>query len=159
VTTTILGNKRICTQCSAKFYDLGVNPAACPKCKKMNDINAPVKIRRKTKTVVQVDSDDPLIKNKAKQDAANKKKKPSKLTADADDFEYIEPIDSEDVLEEIDELDEIEAIEDLEVDVIDEDEISMDEDEMGDDAIIDEPEEDSDSEDETVKSPAPKKKR
>lgn len=27
-----LGTKRICTECSAKFYDLMKDPAVCPKC-------------------------------------------------------------------------------------------------------------------------------
>ena len=27
-----LGNKRVCTSCSARFYDLNKQPAVCPKC-------------------------------------------------------------------------------------------------------------------------------
>jgi uncharacterized protein (TIGR02300 family) len=27
-----LGSKRVCVSCSAKFYDLGKQPAVCPKC-------------------------------------------------------------------------------------------------------------------------------
>ena len=27
-----LGSKRVCVSCSAKFYDLGRQPPACPKC-------------------------------------------------------------------------------------------------------------------------------
>ena len=27
-----LGSKRVCPSCSAKFYDLGNNPAVCPEC-------------------------------------------------------------------------------------------------------------------------------
>ena len=27
-----LGEKRVCPECEAKFYDLGKNPATCPMC-------------------------------------------------------------------------------------------------------------------------------
>ena len=64
-----LGNKRICVGCGAKFYDLGKNPAPCPKCRTANDINAQFRVRRKSKATVEVDNDDPLIKQKAKQEA------------------------------------------------------------------------------------------
>lgn len=30
-----LGEKHLCVACSAKFYDLNVKPATCPKCKKV----------------------------------------------------------------------------------------------------------------------------
>lgn len=27
------GTKRVCSSCTAKFYDLGRHPVVCPKCK------------------------------------------------------------------------------------------------------------------------------
>jgi uncharacterized protein (TIGR02300 family) len=49
VVKTNLGVKRHCVRCSNRFYDLGKNPVPCPKCKHMNDINAPFKPRRRGK--------------------------------------------------------------------------------------------------------------
>ena len=159
MTTTILGDKRICAHCSAKFYDLGANPAACPKCKKLNDKNAPVKIRRKSKVVVQVDADDPLLKQKAKQDEANKRKKPSKFTADADDF-GVETLDGDDIIEEIDEMSDIESMDELDIEEGDEAEEILDEDEIGDEALVDDLEEEiEEEEDEKPAKPSKSKKK
>lgn len=130
-----VGKKRICTGCGARFYDLGKNPAQCPKCKVMNDINAPVKIRRKAKAVIEIDNDDPLIKQKNKQEALKKSKKISKIEGvNLDDFDDISPIGDD----EIEELEDIENLESLEEngDDEDEDDIILD-----DEAILDDIEE------------------
>ena len=74
MTKTNLGAKRICPKCSAPFYDLGKNPANCPKCGTSHDINAPVKARR-TRAKSAVDAAE-LAEAKAKAMAeANKKAK------------------------------------------------------------------------------------
>ena len=55
-----LGAKRICAKCAARFYDLGKNPAACPKCGSMHDSTAPVKARRsKSKAALEIASGAP----------------------------------------------------------------------------------------------------
>jgi uncharacterized protein (TIGR02300 family) len=41
-----LGQKRVCGNCAAKFYDLGRNPIICPKCGTEFDLSAVVKPRR-----------------------------------------------------------------------------------------------------------------
>lgn len=134
-----LGNKRICVACSAKFYDLEKNPVACPKCKTMNDLNAQFKVRRKSKVVVQVDSDDPLVKHKAKQDIKQKPKKSSKNIegVDLEDFDDVVVVEGEDEIEEIEEIDDIEDMEDIEELEDIELEEEIDDDMALDDALID----------------------
>lgn len=156
-----LGNKRICVGCSSKFYDLGKNPAPCPKCKTMNDINAQFKVRRKSKAVIEVDNDDPLVKQKAKQEAKQKPKKAGKHVegVDLEDFEEI-VVEGEDEIEEMEEIDDIDDIEDLEEleDVETEGELDDDELAIDDDTLIDDVEEDGELEEaEEEEAPAPKK--
>lgn len=144
MSTQGVGNKRICSSCGARFYDLGKNPAPCPKCKTMNDANAPVKIRRKSKAAAAIDVDDPLVKQKAKQDARNKVKKSSAVDDDMEDFEYIPSVDVDDEIEEIEDIDDIDSIDELEAIEGDEpmdDDLSLDEESMEGEVLIDELEE------------------
>ena len=155
-----LGNKRVCAGCGTKFYDLGKNPAACPKCKVMNDINAQYRARRKSKAVVEADNDDPLIKQKASQDAKQKLKKSTQKIEGVDlgEFEDVPIADGENEIEEIDDIEDIEEIEELE-DVEPEepmdDDIAIDDDTLIDDIDDDESEE---MEEEEEESPKPSKK-
>lgn len=41
-----LGQKRVCTSCGAKFYDLNHDPIVCPKCSAVFDAAAAAKPRR-----------------------------------------------------------------------------------------------------------------
>ena len=96
------GLKRQCPACTTRYYDLGKNPATCPKCKTVHDINAPVKTRRgRAKATVDVAIDDPLLKEKAKNEA-KKVKKPIKEIEDIDleEFEDVETIDTDEEIEE-----------------------------------------------------------
>ncbi len=155
-----LGLKRTCTACQAHFYDLGKNPAACPKCKTMNDINAVQKTRRGRKTSVEVAKDDPLLKAKAKAEA-KKIKKPVKEIEDIDldEFEDIETPDAEEEIEEIEEIEDIDDIDELEDASTkkDEEELSI---EGDDDALIDTVDEDEEEEedDDDAKAKRGKKK-
>ncbi len=161
-----LGNKRACTGCSAKFYDLGKNPAACPKCKTMNDINAQFKVRRKSKAALEVDNDDPLVKHKAKQDAKQKPKKTPKRVegVDLEDFEDVVVVEGEDEIEEIEEIEDIDDIEDLEeledVETEEEmdDDITLDDDSLIDDVEDGELEEVEEEEEEAPAKPTKKSK-
>jgi hypothetical protein len=159
-----LGNKRLCNGCGARFYDLGKNPVPCPKCKVVSDANAPVKIRRKSKASAPIDNDDPLVKQKAKHDARNKVKKPSKTVVELDDFEYIAPLDGDDEIEALDEIDDIEAIDELEVSETEEsldDDITLDDDSIVGEVLIDEIEDEEieDVDEDEAPSPKGKKKR
>lgn len=160
----VIGNKRICVACSARFYDLGKNPASCPKCRAINDINAPVRVRRKSKVVVEVDSDDPLVKQKAKQESkAQPKKAPKNVEGvDLEDFDDVVVVEGEDEIEAIEEIDDVDDIEDLEELEDVEPEEPMDDDiAIDDDTLIDEVEdgelEESEEEEEPAK-PAKKSK-
>ena len=115
---TILGNKRSCIGCGAKFYDLDKNPAKCPKCATINDSTIAHRRRGRAKAVNAADADDPLLKEKAKMELRQAKaKKPAKEIegVDLDAFEDIEPIAGDDDIEEIeeDEMETLESIEEL----------------------------------------------
>ena len=134
---TELGNKRLCAGCGARFYDLNKNLAPCPKCKLVNDIKAPVKIRRKSKVAAQIDNDDPLVKQKNKQEARGKVKKLSKNMADLEDFDHLATIDGEDEIEELDDIAIIDELEGSETEESLDDEITLDDDGIGEEDILD----------------------
>ena len=134
---TELGNKRLCAGCGARFYDLNKNLAPCPKCKLVKDIKAPVKIRRKSKVAAQIDNDDPLVKQKNKQEARGKVKKLSKNMADLEDFDHLATIDGEDEIEELDDIAIIDELEGSETEESLDDEITLDYDGIGEEDILD----------------------
>ncbi len=41
-----LGTKRVCQSCGARFYDLGRDPAPCPKCGFENSLEALLRAKR-----------------------------------------------------------------------------------------------------------------
>jgi hypothetical protein len=155
VTKTNWGLKRQCLKCDSRYYDLGKNPAKCPKCGTMHDINAPVKRRGRAKPVTAVDKDDPLIQVKARQEARQKTVK--RIEGVEVEFDDVDTGDEE--IEEIEEIEEedIESLEELEdreeVEEMDDDVTLEDEDVAGavivddvDDAIDDEDEDEDDEE-------------
>lgn len=147
---TILGNKRSCIGCGAKFYDLGKNPAKCPKCATINDSTIAHRRRGRAKAVNAADADDPLLKEKAKMELRQAKAKKTAKDIDGvdlDAFEDIEPIAGDDDIEEIEE-DEMETLESLEE--LDEgDDEDVDEEEIAGADLIDEiDDEDEDEEEE-----------
>lgn len=166
-----LGLKRNCVACAAKFYDLGKNPAKCPKCGTVNDVNIVSRRRGRAKAVVAADLDDPLLKEKAKMETRQAKaKKPVKEIegVDLDAFEDIEPLAGEDDIEEIEE-DDMETLESLEeIEEGDEDDLEegLEEAEMGDEVLIDdineeeeeEEDEDEDEDDSSSRARKPVKK-
>jgi uncharacterized protein (TIGR02300 family) len=50
-----LGTKRLCTNCSAKFYDLNKDPIVCPKCHTVMEL-ATVAARARPETAAAVDA-------------------------------------------------------------------------------------------------------
>jgi len=156
VTKANLGEKRQCPACGARFYDLGKNPATCPKCRKSFDVNAPVRVRRKSRAIV-VDADEPLLKAKAKAEKA-KIKKPVKEIEDIDltEFEDIETLDPKEEIEEIEEIEDIESLDEIgEVEDAkgeSDDDLTL-EDESGEAAIVDEVEDEEEEEEEDDHKP------
>ena len=151
--TINLGQKRTCVACAAKFYDLGKNPAKCPKCATVNDINIVARRRGRAKATVATDSDDPLLKEKAKMETRQAKaKKPVKEIegVDLDAFEDIEPIAGDDDIEEIeeDDIETIESLDEIEEDTDDDLNEGLEEDEMGDEVLIDDIDEEEEEEEE-----------
>lgn len=145
---SILGNKRNCIGCGAKFYDLGKNPAKCPKCATINDITIAHRRRARAKAVNAEDANDPLLKEKAKMELRQAKAKKAAKDiegVDLDAFEDIEPIAGDDDIEEIEE-DEMETLDSLE-ELDDGDDVEED-DEISGEVLIDEIEEDSEEEEE-----------
>jgi uncharacterized protein (TIGR02300 family) len=129
-----LGLKRICPKCSSRFYDLGKNPANCPKCGTAHDITAPVRTRRgKSKpAVAEVINLAGKTDEKVEQKAKAKPKKPVKSIEGIDlgEFEDIEPLDTEEEIEEMEEVEDIDSIGELE------DLEETDKEEEGDEAAI-----------------------
>ncbi len=165
--TINLGQKRTCLGCAAKFYDLGKNPAKCPKCGTVNDINIVARRRTRAKAALPGDNDDPLLKEKAKMETRQAKaKKPVKEIegVDLDAFEDIEPIAADDDIEEIEEddmetLESLEEIEDGDDDDVEEEidgEVLIDEIDEGDDEGDEEEEEDEDEDERPARKPAAK---
>ncbi len=165
--TINLGLKRNCIGCGAKFYDLGKNPAKCPKCATINDIT--IAHRKRARKVAATDLDDPLLKEKAKMEAKQAKAKGKKRIEEVDgvdlgEFEDLEdPITGDDIeeIEEEDDLVEIESLEELE----EANEESLDDEledaEMGDDTLIDDVEafeEEEEEEEEEDERPSKAKK-
>jgi uncharacterized protein (TIGR02300 family) len=92
-----LGVKRTCVACGAKFYDLGKQPAVCPKCG------------------TEQPAEQPRPRRAALPPEEKVKKRPTPGTdVDSDDVE-IEDVDTDDALEDADDLEDGE--DDLEVEV------------------------------------------
>lgn len=75
-----LGNKRICYSCGAKFYDLGKDPASCPKCETENYLDGDPRTKRGRKQLVEAVDDDKL----------------DDIEVEIDDMEELEEIDHDD---------------------------------------------------------------
>lgn len=88
------GLKRTCQSCGARFYDMGRDPAACPKCGTKFDPEAVLKTKRATKAVAE------------KPAPAKKQPLPEEEVIEAGDDELIEAEDTEEeeVIEDTSEL-------------------------------------------------------
>ena len=60
------GLKRTCQHCGARFYDMGSEGAACPKCGTKFDPDAVMKTKRTTKAVAEKAAPAPKAKPKPK---------------------------------------------------------------------------------------------
>ena len=82
---TKLGEKRICSKCSAKFYDLEKKPIVCPACETVFDPHAS-KLKRKSEKPQEKES------------------KPAEEKSDID-VDNVDEIEMDDVLEDTSDLD------------------------------------------------------
>jgi len=118
VTKVDWGTKRVCPKCVARFYDLGKNPAACPKCGTEHDVTVVPKPRRGRgkAAVVYSNVESTAGKEKAKIAAKAKIQKPVKEIEgiDLEEFEDIETLDTEEEIEELEEIEDIETLDELE---------------------------------------------
>jgi len=92
-----LGMKRTCVACGAKFYDLGKQPASCPKC----GTEQPAEQPRARRAALPVDD-------------KVKKRPVAAADPDTDDVE-IEDVDADEALDDAEEIDDAE--DDIEVEV------------------------------------------
>jgi uncharacterized protein (TIGR02300 family) len=97
-----LGQKQVCPNCQAKFYDLGRRPATCPKCATVFDPEEAIRSRRVRARTTAPDYE-------ADEEAEDKNRK--KVDEDAEGFE--------DEPEETPEIDEAVEAEPLETDEAD----------------------------------------
>jgi uncharacterized protein (TIGR02300 family) len=153
VTKASLGLKRHCPGCASRFYDLGRNPANCPKCGYAHDINAPVKTRRGRSKIALVEPKAPApVKEKPKPEKLAKKPVKQIEGVNLDEFEDI-AVDTEEEIEEIEEIEDVDAIEDIEIEDTEsaklDDDIALEDEDVGGAVLIDNVEdEDGEEEDE-----------
>lgn len=110
------GQKRTCSSCGTRFYDLLRSPITCPKCSTTMDADVPFKVRRssaaavekivpprKTEVLAQLESEELEVEEEAEVDDLD--------GGDADDSGLIEDAsdlgeDDEDMAEVMEHLDE-----------------------------------------------------
>lgn len=113
-----LGTKRLCANCSAKFYDLGKTPITCPKCHTVMELVAPPTRPRpepaaaraaapvKEEAVVPETQDAEFVSLEDADAEAQGKKVGDEVMAGDDDIEIDdEPVDDAALIEETDESD------------------------------------------------------
>lgn len=165
-----LGSKRNCPQCSARFYDLGKNPATCPKCQASFDTSAPARTRRPRgdKRVAELleSDEEALVTSKPK--AARPKPVPKDADEEAlEELEDIEDIEGEEGLEDIEDIEDIDDMEDIDVEGADEepldDDITLEDEDIEGETLIDDVDEEETAEDdeegETRSAPSGRKPR
>jgi len=112
-----LGNKRLCTNCSAKFYDLNKGPIVCPKCHTVLQLAAvpararpePARAQAVEEEVVVPESPEAEFVSLEEADAEAQGKKPEGEAAEGGDEEIEledEPMDDATFIEEQEEGDE-----------------------------------------------------
>jgi uncharacterized protein (TIGR02300 family) len=96
-----LGEKRTCVSCGARFFDLGKEPAVCPKC----GTDQP--------------AEQPRLKRAAPMPEEQQKKVAKPVAVDPDDVDVEVPddADDEDILEDTDDLDDGADVIDADIDV------------------------------------------
>lgn len=102
---TDLGEKQLCPNCGAKFYDLRRRPAVCPKCTTSFDpaeegVRAKRGRARVTAHDTAYDDDDELEKKKVKSEDDDDEDEESEETAEVDAEAEADPIVSDDEDEE-----------------------------------------------------------
>ena len=117
-----LGTKRLCTHCSAKFYDLNKTPITCPKCHAVMElaavtsrprpeaaapVRAPAPVPHKEETLVPETQDAEFVSlEEADAEAQGKKVGDADAIPGDDDIEIDdEPIDDAALIEEQEESD------------------------------------------------------
>ncbi|HUM07856.1 MAG TPA: TIGR02300 family protein [Acidocella sp.] len=94
-----LGEKHTCVSCGARFFDLGKEPAVCPKC----GTEQPV--------------EQPRLKRAAPLPEEQKKVAKPMLDGDDVDVEVPDDADDEDILEDADDLDDDTGVIEADIDV------------------------------------------
>lgn len=91
---TDLGDKQVCPNCGARFYDLRKRPAVCPKCTTAFDpAEEGVRARRSRGRVA---AHDPALEDDEDEVAAKKKKGAGDDEDEDEEVEEAAPLDSED---------------------------------------------------------------
>jgi uncharacterized protein (TIGR02300 family) len=95
-----LGEKRTCVSCGTRFFDLGKDPAVCPKC------------------ATEQPAEQPRLKRSAPQpEEAKKIIKPATADVDDVDVEVDDDETDEDILEDADDLEDDTDVIDADIDV------------------------------------------
>lgn len=94
-----LGEKQICPNCGAKFYDLTRRPARCPKCATEFDPEEVVKTRRSRPRPASDEHDDEVVE-KPDADEAAEVEVEDEFGEEADETPEIDAVDVEEVVAE-----------------------------------------------------------
>ena len=144
-----LGQKQVCPNCQAKFYDLGRRPAHCPKCETEFDPEEALKLRNRrgrpagyaADETPEEDAEDQVVKKAPSEDEDEEEEAVATpeideeghepiLTPDDDDETPVDPTeesgmgeasDDDDVLADDDDDDSVPFIEDEDDDAFDDD--------------------------------------
>jgi uncharacterized protein (TIGR02300 family) len=92
-----LGQKQICPNCQAKFYDLGRRPATCPKCQTAFDPEEAIRSRRvRARTAVpDYEADDEAAEKPRKEEDVEGFEDEPEETPEIDEAVEAEPLETD----------------------------------------------------------------
>ena len=93
-----LGQKQICPNCTAKFYDLGRRPAVCPKCDTSFDPEEALRTRRVRARVPDYEAEEEKPKVVEEEDTEGFEEEADE-TPEIDDAAAAEPLETDDDVE------------------------------------------------------------
>ena len=96
-----LGQKQICPNCSAKFYDLGRRPAVCPKCQTAFDPEEAVRNRRIRTRVPDYETEDEKEVVKPEEEEAEGFEEEADETPEIDQAAAVEPLETDEDVEDV----------------------------------------------------------
>ncbi len=123
-----LGQKQICPNCQAKFYDLGRRPAACPKCQTTFDPEEAVRNRRIRSRAPDYEAEEEKDEVVVAAAPDEELEEEADETPEIDHADAVEPIETDEDVEDVEGVAPAPAAADIGVDFAEEGEIEEAED-------------------------------